>query len=72
MDSGSCQCEILRMYLPFNMYMICVLFVLRHSFLSHYYFCEIFSFDPTEESQSNDGGECGGELRDHGKKTKQK
>jgi hypothetical protein len=31
---GSCQCETLRMYLPFSMYLICVLFVLRPSFLS--------------------------------------
>ncbi len=28
MVSGSCQCETLRMYLPFNVYMICVMFAL--------------------------------------------
>jgi hypothetical protein len=36
---GSCQCETLRIYLPFNMYMICDLFILRSSFLSQ---CKIF------------------------------
>jgi len=30
--SNSCNCETLRMYLLFSMYMICIMFVLRFSF----------------------------------------
>jgi hypothetical protein len=33
---GSCQCETFIMYSLFSMYMICVLFVLRPSFLSQW------------------------------------
>jgi hypothetical protein len=42
MASSSCQCETLRMYLLFNMYMVYVLFVLCHSFLSHRYNVMLF------------------------------
>ncbi len=35
MVSGSCKCEYLRMYLPFSMYTICVLFVLCPSVFCH-------------------------------------
>jgi hypothetical protein len=36
--SCSCHCETLKMYLLFNIYMICVLFVLHPSFLSQPHF----------------------------------